>query len=341
MMSVAENHLSKKMDTLSKTLIFNSIETFSCNNKLFSEGQTILLGLSGGPDSVFLVYFFIALQKKYNLKLVAAHIDHGWRTESQKDALFCKKLCAQFTIPFYEKHVRDITSTKTASGSAESDARNARRTFFNEVAHQITADAIALAHHQDDRIETFFIRLVRGSGLSGLTSIKARSGIYIRPLLETGKSEILAYLHEHGIPYCIDSTNQDTDFLRNNIRHTLIPAYTKLDTRAGENLVRTIEKLQQSDNFIEKIAHQYYQILVEGSWLDIEKFLALDPILQHRVLLLWIIDDGVQFTPTEKFFAEITRFFEQTESKTHWITQNWGIQKVKRKAHIVHQKFDH
>jgi tRNA(Ile)-lysidine synthase len=329
------------MATLSKTLIFNNIEQFCNRENLISPDQTIIIGLSGGPDSVFLLHFFVSIQKKYNLNLIAAHLDHGWRAESAQDAEFCKKLCEQTNIQFHQKHLRDIKHTKNPSGSPEQDARNARRAFFQELAQQLQATSIALAHHQDDLIETFFIRLIRGSGLTGLTSIKPHNGKYIRPLLEISKQEILDFLQENKIAYCIDKTNQDTNFLRNTIRHKLMPTYSGLDARATENLVRTIEQLQQADNFIEKTAQEQYKNLVVDSWLDCENLLTLDPVLQHRILLLWIIDAGVQFTPTEKFFAEITRFFAQPESKTHWISATWGIKKVKREAQIITQQPAH
>ncbi len=237
------------MDTLSKTLIFNKIEQFCIRENLISPDQSIIIGLSGGPDSVFLVYFFKTLQEKYNLKLIAAHLDHGWRIESFKDAEFCKQLCQKLDIPYHEKKLHDIKHAKRPSGSLEQDARDARRAFFKELAAETDADLIALAHHQDDLIETFFIRLIRGSGLTGLTSIRPRNGMYIRPLLETSKKEILGFLQKNDISYCIDKTNQDSDFLRNNIRHTLIPVYSGLDERATKNLVRALDQLQQADNF--------------------------------------------------------------------------------------------
>lgn len=323
------------MATLSKTLIYKNIEEFCNRENLISPDQTIIIGLSGGPDSVLLLYFFLSIQKKYNLRLVAAHVDHGWRAESQYDAKFCKELCEQFNIPYYQKHLRDIKQTKSHSGSPELDARNARRAFFQELLKQLQAGSIALAHHQDDFIETFFIRLIRGSGLTGLTSIKPYNGNYIRPLLKIRKAEILNYLQENNIPYCIDKTNADTNYLRNTIRHNLIPAYSALDARSDENLVRTIGQLQEADNFIEKTAQEYYTKIVQNNWLDCVSFLTLDQVLQHRILLLWIINAQVQFTPTEKFFQEIMRFFQHPESKTHWISATWGIKKSKSRAQII------
>ncbi len=322
------------MDTLLKTSIFNRIEEFCSQEKLIFPGQTIVVGLSGGPDSVFLLYFFLHIQKKYNLTLIAAHLDHGWRTDSPRDAQFCKLLCEQLDVTYVQKHMHDMPAIKN-SGSPEQDARKARRIFFEHVAQQYQADAIALAHHQDDQVETFFIRLIRGSGLTGLTSIKPQTGLYIRPLLSVTKQEILHYLHEENIPYCIDSTNQDTNFLRNKIRHTLMPVYSTLDTRAINNLTRTIDQLQQVEKYLEAISQEQYKKLMIDGWLDLDNFLTLDPVLQHRILLMWIIAAGVPFTPTEKFFAEIVRFFTQPESKTHAVSDTWAIQKIKRTAKII------
>lgn len=322
------------MDTLLKTSIFNQLEHYCINQGLIAPGLSLVIGLSGGPDSVFLLYFLKSIQEKYRLTLIAAHMDHGWRAESGRDAQFCKDLCLHLDIPYFQKMLADSNGATSASGSLEQDARRARRSFFQELVREQHAAAIALAHHQDDLVETFFIRLIRGSGLTGLTSIKPRNGMYIHPLLMLSKREILAFLHENSIAYCIDNTNLDTNFLRNNIRHNLVPVYYALDVRARENLVRTIEQLHQADSFIEKTAQGYYEKMVHDSWLALPAFLALDRVLQHRLLLLFIIKAGVSFTPTERFFAEIIRFFGQTESKMHWVAPDWGIEKIKQTARI-------
>lgn len=323
------------MATLSKTSIFNRISEFCDRENLFFPDQTLIVGLSGGPDSVFLLHYLLAVQKKYNLTLIAAHLDHGWRKESAADTEFCKRLCVLLGITLVTAHLQEIALTKKNSGSAEETARNARRAFFEQCAREHTADAIALAHHQDDAAETFFIRLVRGSGLTGLTGIKAKTGKYIRPLLSIRKKEMLDYLQEHTISYCYDATNADTDMLRNNIRHNVLPVYDALDTRAHDNLMRSIEQLQAADTFIEKIARaRYSQLFCEGM-LDIDGLLNEDAVLMHRILLQWLIDAQVHFVPTEKFFAEIVRFLQQPGSKTHTIMQNWALKKIKRKAKII------
>lgn len=318
-----------------RTSIFNNIEQFCRQENLVSPDQTIIIGLSGGPDSVFLLYFFLHLQKKYTLQLIATHLDHGWRAESTRDAQFCADLCKKLGVTYVQEKLKP---TPKSSGSAEHDARQARRTFFERTLRQAQGEregSIALAHHQDDLIETFFIRLVRGASVTGLASIKPRHGLYIRPLLGVSKAEIVAYLQENNIPYCTDVTNQDTTFLRNNIRHNLLPVYEKLEPRARTTLLHTIAQLQKTDTYLEQQANKFYAQLVIDGWLSLPEFLALDPIIQHRILLNWLIQAQAHFTPTEHFFDEIIRFLRQKESKTHMITQAWGIQKIKNRAAIT------
>ncbi len=316
-----------------KTSIFKRVQEFVDREGLFLPGQTLVVGLSGGPDSVFLLHFLGHLRAQYNLTLIAVHLDHGWRENSPQDAKFCAQLCAAANIPLVTKHLRDLPAQKS-TGSLEQDARRARRHFFQEVAAAHQADAIALAHHQDDVFETFFIRLIRGSGLTGLTSIRPRSGEYIRPLLELTKQEILEYLDSNQIAYCHDQTNEDITFLRNAIRHKLLPAYRALDKRAEDNLQRTIEQLRQVDDYLEERAQHAYKGMVTDGWLNLDSFFELDAVIQHRVLLQWLIAAGVPFTPTEKFFAEITRFFKQPGSKTHAVSEQWKISKQKNRAAI-------
>ncbi len=325
------------MDTLSKISIFNKTENFCAQEELILPGQTLIVGLSGGPDSVFLLTFLHYLQKKYNLRLVAAHLDHGWRSNSADDALFCKQLCEKLSIT-YEQQILVNSQTKdvSTSGSLEQDGRKARRIFFEACAQRHQADRIALAHHLDDKAETFFIRLIRGAGLAGLASIRARHGLYIRPLLSLTKKEILDYLQAEKISFCADSTNLDVRFLRNNIRHTLMQVYSSLDRRAGKHIIRAIDQLQQADAFIDHYAQTAFDAMLDNGLLDIQKFLACQKIIQHRVLVHWLIKHQVKFVPTEPFFNEIVRFFKNTGSPAHRIAADWTIKKTKNHVQIIH-----
>ena len=144
------------------------------NLELIKNNQTILVALSGGPDSVCLLHQMHEIAPVYNLKLIAAHLNHEWRgKDSDQDEEFCKALCEKLQIPFFSKRLSQLSGLPAYNGSKENYARRARKLFLHEIAQQNSAYAIATAHHQDDHIETFFIRLIRGASLAGISGIKA------------------------------------------------------------------------------------------------------------------------------------------------------------------------
>ena len=140
------------------------------------ENLTLLLGLSGGPDSIFLFYDILPLVIQKEINLIIAHLDHGWRENSTQDANFCKNLSEKHTIPFHLEVASTFEENIKYNGSLEEKARIMRRIFFEEVAEKENADYILLGHHQQDQLETFFIRLIRGSSLQGLACMKEING---------------------------------------------------------------------------------------------------------------------------------------------------------------------
>src|SRR5206468_2404664 len=166
--------------------------------------------------------------REYDVKLVAAHVNHGWRPEADADARFCQDVAHTLGIGYEQAHLHELMGKKF-NGSHEEMARHARRSFFMHCAQNYQADRIALAHHADDQQETFFIRMLRGATLTGLASMRSRHDMYVRPLLHTYKEDMLAYLHAHSISYCHDATNADTRYLRNRIRHTVVPVLKACD----------------------------------------------------------------------------------------------------------------
>lgn len=314
--------------------MFKKIESFCITHHLITPNSTIIIGLSGGPDSVFLLHFLHSIKEKYNLTLIAAHLNHGWRQESAHDEQFCKNLAAQFSINFVAQHASEITITRKFSGSKEDLGRQLRRAFFARIAQEHTASTIALAHHQDDLVETFFIRLLRGASITGLASIRAHQDNYIRPLLCVTKQEILTYLHEHAIPYCTDLTNEHDVFLRNKIRKYLIPAAQQCDARAPKTMVNTIEQLQEVDDFLETLTQETYARIAPNNLLELEQLAQLHPYLQKRIIMHWLCAYTVPFTPSDAFFDELLRFLLQGTAKEHTIG-TWLIVKKGKKATII------
>ena len=301
--------------------LFEKIKLFCKNKHLFSVGNTIVIGLSGGPDSVFLLHFFIAIEKIYNLQLIVAHLNHEWRASADHDEQFCKELAEKYKIPFVGQKLSSMQLHIKYNGSKEEYARNARRLFFEQVAQKYSASAVALAHHADDQVETFFIRLARGTSLTGLTCMQPQNGLYIRPLLSCFKSEILHYLNEHGLHFCIDETNESHDFLRNRIRHFLSENLDTIDARFSKNVLRTVDSLAEVEAYLELHTKNTLHELCTNNdhGIKIDSFLLLHHAIQKRIIIGWFIQNKIATTFSKALVDEVIRFIKQSKSKTHEI----------------------
>lgn len=192
--------------------------------RLFKPADTLVVGLSGGADSTALLDLLTRLPD-YNLTLVAAHLNHGLRgAESDADQEFCRDLAERYSIPFEGRHLDIRVLAATDRHNLEDAGRRARIAFFDEVRTKYAAAAVVLAHHADDQAETLLMRLLRGSGMTGLSGMAFRNRRgYVRPLLAITRSEIEMYLHACSLKWREDASNSDTVYLRNRIRHQLLP----------------------------------------------------------------------------------------------------------------------
>lgn len=208
---------------------------------MFSGGDKVLVGLSGGPDSVCLLYIL----KGLGLKLYIAHLNHGLRAmESDRDQRFCEELGKRLGIPVYTKKIKVKKS--------EEACRNARYRFLEETAKRVGAEKIAMGHNADDQAETVLMRLLRGAGVKGLSGIPPVRGLIVRPLINVWRSEILDYLRKRKIPYRIDSTNLKTDFFRNRIRHELIPFLATYNPNIKNILRNTGRNMAVMNQYLEQ-----------------------------------------------------------------------------------------
>jgi tRNA(Ile)-lysidine synthase len=210
-----------------------------------------------------------------------------------------------------------------------------RRCFFDQVLTQNNAHFITLAHHAQDQQETFFMRLIRGTTLSGLGSMEPIDGRYIRPLLEVNKADIINYLEQNQIKYLTDSTNLSDDYLRNRIRKYVIPALKKCDTRFDLKFKSTLQQVKLEDAFLKKLAQQEFVCVfifnpTQNQWVgDLNKFFNLDPVLQRRVVLFWLIKENLKFSLSSKYLDEILRFLNSERGGKHQISANWSLLKNK------------
>lgn len=304
--------------------------------------STIIIGLSGGPDSVYLVDQLHQIKDALQLTLIAAHLNHGWRQEAAHDEQFCRTFAEQHNITFIAAHASEFPQIEQngskQKGSQEAYGRALRRAFFARLVEEHPGAVVALAHHKDDQIETFFIRLMRGAGLQGLRGMQARDDFYIRPLLALSKAEILAHLHAHTISYCIDHTNEQDIYLRNRIRKYALPALKACDERVENSILRTMEHFDQIDDFVQQeVATQFAaisEVRADSRWISLAKLLALHPFLQQQIVLHWLCSERVPFTPSQALFDEIIRFLQQPAGGTHDFYATWRIIKKQSWATI-------
>ncbi len=289
--------------------------------------SVILVGLSGGPDSVALLHALKSAQLQFNFKLVATHLNHEWRVNANLDVEFCVKLCQDQQIPLITAKASELTYAPKYNGSKEAHGRALRQYFFTQVAQVHKANIIALGHHLDDQIETFLINIMRGSGPLGLCGMPNR-GTYFRPFLQVDKPTILDYVKQHQLPYVIDETNNSELFLRNRIRKHL-PALLAVDQRSKSGFAKAITHLQAQHEFLQTlVSTTLTQLQTESSRsINLNQFLALPTYLQTQVLRHWLEQNQIKFHSSTNFIAEILRFLHQHKSSMHQLGPNWQLQK--------------
>lgn len=295
--------------------LFKKINTTALTTLLMH--KKIVVGLSGGADSVFLLHYLVMLRNEHGIELIAAHLDHEWRQESSADAAWCKELCSQLNVPLVVERASMLNIKKTATG--ELKGRLLRRTFFEQVMKKNSATAIALAHHADDVIETFFIRLIRGSSLSGLACLTLSDGYYLHPLITIHKQEILTWLKAANQEYRIDATNDTDVFLRNNVRNNVLPLLQSIDDRFSHNALSTIEKLRKENHALNKLTDKLINDMTHENAYQLSTFAAYDEVLQKRILIKLLVKSSFIFTPTTPFLDELLRFLHTPRGGSHQI----------------------
>ena len=256
----------------------------------FKEGDSVLIGLSGGPDSVALLRALVEISASSNLALSACYINHLLRpVEAEKESKFCENLCDQFEIPYIYAEIDVSLIAQSGKMGVEEAGREVRHTFLNQLACEDQMDWIALGHHADDNIETILFRIFRGTGPKGLTGIPFKRGKIIRPLLKFSRAEVIEYLISLNQDYCVDTSNLATEFTRNYIRAVVLPVIEERFPQARKSILRLSEIMSETMNDLAPKIESAYKRVVEKSpggtcLLDIEKFRALPLWIKKAVL---------------------------------------------------------
>lgn len=262
---------------------------------LIVPGDKVFVACSGGPDSTALFYLLYALRREWKLKLGLLHFNHGLRKlPAQREERFVKKLAKTFNVPFYASGVPVKKLARREKFSTEEAARLARYDFFEKIAKNRGISKIATAHNLDDQAETVLMRVLQGTGLRGLCGIRPalRQGNLrlVRPLLDFKKREILAYLKQNKLAYCLDASNASPVFLRNRIRLTLIPWLAEtFHPKAVEAIARIPAILREDSEFLEEMTEQSWRKTFLSRTRKEVKFrrlifLKTPPSLQFRIL---------------------------------------------------------
>ncbi len=261
--------------------------------RMLTPGDRVLVAVSGGVDSVVLLYVLRALQEDMQLSLAVAHFDHAIRPDSAADAEFVKKLARSLKLRCYSERADVPAYAKAQKLSLEVAARTLRYQFLERIAKAHNLNKIALGHTLNDQAETLLMRLLRGAGLEGLSGIPPvrPSGelTYIRPLIECTRDQIVAFAQAHKLSWCEDPTNYDTTIVRNKIRHELIPILKEYNPKVLDALGRTARLLAQAAHVLERQAEQALPTLITSEnthelALDLKGLVAMPEYLQALVL---------------------------------------------------------
>jgi len=306
------------MTKYSQKSLIAKVEKAIVENELIAKDEVVILGLSGGSDSVCLFEILNILKEKLDFKLMAAHYNHRLRGgESEQDEKFVEKICKEKNIPLFIGRAKRANALKT-----EESARDARYFFFETILFENRGDKFALAHHANDVAETFLMRLVRGGGLKGLSSIAMARDQYIRPLLFVEKNEITQFLSENKIKYRNDSSNTDENFLRNQFRQTIIPQLENINPQLVKNISSLSDQISDDYQYLEALSQEILAEIIEFQddeevVLNREKWLGLASPMKKMTLRQAIEEIGTLKNISHKHLDEVCRMLEKGEGKKH------------------------
>jgi tRNA(Ile)-lysidine synthase len=281
------------------------------NTSLFKPGDRLGVAVSGGADSVALLRTLMEFRAELGLVLAVVHFNHKLRgLESEEDERFVTELARVYDLPLHRAEADTKTFAREKALSIEAAARELRYAFFGKLIKDGVLDKVATAHTLDDQAETVLLRIIRGTGTSGLAGIlprlKAGEGAIVRPLLQTRRAEIVAYLKQIGLEWREDSTNTETVFTRNRLRHELLPQIAgSFNPEIVDSLASLAEIARAEDEYWASATAEAFVRCYRSNAIDLEEFSGLPLALQRRVLRLAAIQKGasLDFSHTERILG--------------------------------------
>ena len=245
--------------------------------------DNIVVGVSAGPDSMALLYILIELRKKYNFKIIVAHINHNIREESKEEEEFLRDYCAKNNVIFESMIIKEY-----GDDNFHNEARNIRYNFYHELIKKYGANYLMTGHHGDDLIETILMRIVRGSTIKGYSGfekiVDMQNYKIIRPLIYVTKEELENFDKENNIPYRIDKSNYKDKYTRNRYRKYVLPFLKQEDTRVHEKFLKFSESLQEYDRLLTKLTNIEMARVYKDGIINVNEFKKTDILIERRII---------------------------------------------------------
>lgn len=302
--------------------MINTVKRFLETYNLANCNKTLLVGFSGGFDSCAMLDTLSKLKNEFNFKLCAAHLNHGWRDEADEEEKNCKEFCKQRNIEFYSEKLSPTTpKTETA-------ARTARYEFFERAAEHFSTDIILTAHTKSDNIETVIYRIARGTGISGLCAISETRQLnnikIFRPILSLTRQDIEKYCTKNNLTPNNDTSNFDTKYKRNFIRHEVLPKLKKINPLAEYAIESLRENARDEEAIINEYLTQVKKNIYDEEKINTSKFLKLSTPVKQRLVYDFVQNIGLEYD--KKKVLNILEFIQTAAAfktgKTHSLTEN-------------------
>ena len=285
--------MARRLDIIEEKFL-NTIK----EHNLINSGDKIVIGVSGGPDSITLLTCMNKYKDKLGCEIIVAHVNHLIRKDSTDDEKYVEKICENSQIKFYKKRIEILKLAEEQKKGTEEVGRTERYKFFDEVAKEEGANKIAIAHNMNDNAETMLLNLIRGTGMNGLEGIQpVEYKKYIRPLINCSRDEIEAYCDKYNLKPRIDSTNKENIYKRNIIRNKLIVELKELNPNIVETLSRTSKIIRAENEYIVKQAKKIFEEIAIYNRnqkklgkieFEVKNFNTLDEVIKQKIVFITI-----------------------------------------------------
>ena len=275
--------------------MLKKIAAYAKKWQMLEKDDKVIVGVSGGADSICLLFVLLELQKEYGFELIAVHVNHELRgTAAKEDETYVREICKERNIPcvVYSENVELVA--KKRKQSIEEAGRDVRREMFEKARKEYTGTKIALAHHKNDNVETLFMNLARGSKMAGLGGMSPVNDFFIRPLLCVSRKEIEDYLKKNNIHYCTDETNFSDQYTRNRVRNHMIPYMEEhINVKAVDHISESMEMIRETQQFLQEEVDKYARVAVSKKGTEY-RLLASEFVTLPNLIKTYLVKEVLQ-----------------------------------------------